>query len=133
MARKLIRSKYVVFLIDQIIDDKKKSNESQSSLKLSIIPTSVSPLIAHDNHEGAIEDNNDGPAQLIDQASPEPFAPPIEPELRRSTRKRRPSTRYLSLEYVMLTDGGKSKYFEEACLTIIKVSGLKPCKRRRNP
>ena len=42
VARKLIRSKDVMFLKDQIVGDVKKSDESQSSLKIPIIPTSVS-------------------------------------------------------------------------------------------
>ena len=94
MARKLIRSKDVVFLDDQIIADAEKSDESRSSLEIPIIQTSVSPPIVHDDHEGTGEDNNDDSAEPIDQAPPEPPAPPVKLELRRSTRERRPSTRY---------------------------------------
>lgn len=83
VARKLIRSKNVVFLENQIVGDEKKSDESQSSLKIPIILTSVSPLVAHDNHGGATGDNNDSPIEPIEQASPEPSAPPVEPKLRK--------------------------------------------------
>ena len=88
VPRKFIRSKHVVFLEDQIVSDAENSDESQSSLKIPIIPTLVSPFIVHNDHGGAGEDSNNGPAELVDQAPPEPPAPPIEPELRRFTRER---------------------------------------------
>ena len=106
MARKLIRSKDVVFLKDQIVGDAEKIDESQSSLEIPIIPTSISPHVVHNDHGGAGEDNNDSPA--------EPRAPPIELELKRFTSERRPSTRYLPHKYVMLTDKGELDWFEEA-------------------
>ena len=81
-------------------------------LKIHIIPTSISPPVVHDDHEGAGEDNNDGPAEPVEQALPEPLAP-VEQELRRSTRERRPPTRYPPLEYVILIDGGAPECFEE--------------------
>ena len=65
MAKKLIRSRDVVFLEDQIVSDAKKSDESQSSPEIPIIPTSISPPTVHDNHGGAGEDNNDGPTEPV--------------------------------------------------------------------
>ena len=50
MARKLIRSRDVVFLEDQIVGDTNKSDESQSSPEILIIPTSVSPPVVHDGY-----------------------------------------------------------------------------------
>ncbi|KAL9437320.1 hypothetical protein AB3S75_023224 [Citrus x aurantiifolia] len=93
LAKKLIRSRDVVFLEDQIVSDAEKSDESQSSLEIPIIPTSVSPPVAHDDHGGTGEDNNDSPGEPIGQAPLEPPTPLVEPELRRSTRERQPSTR----------------------------------------
>ena len=52
--------------------------------------------------------------ELVKQAPLEPSAALVEPKLRRSTKKRWPSTRYLPHEYVMLIDGEEPKYFEEA-------------------
>ena len=105
MANKLIRSRDVVFLEDQIVSDAEKSDKSQSSPEIPIIPTLISPPTVHDNHGGAEEDNNDGPTEPVEQTPSEPPTPLIELELRRSTRERRPSTRYLPDEYAMLTDG----------------------------
>ena len=44
----------------------------------------------------------------------EPLTPLVELELRRSTRERRLSTKYHPHKYVMLTNGGEQKCFEEA-------------------
>ena len=38
---------------------------------------------------------------------------PVEPQLRRSTRERQPSTRYSASEYVMLTDGEEPENYQE--------------------
>ncbi|KAH9780323.1 hypothetical protein KPL71_008037 [Citrus sinensis] len=43
----------------KIVGDAEKSDESQSSLQIPIILTSVSSPVAHDDHGGAVEDNND--------------------------------------------------------------------------
>ena len=59
VARKLIRSRDVVFLEDQIVSDAEKSDEPQSSPEIPIIPTSVSPLVVHNKHGGVGKDNND--------------------------------------------------------------------------
>lgn len=69
--------------------------------------------MVHDDHERAGEDNNDGPTDPVEQASLEPPIPPVEPELRRSTREQRPSIRYPPHEYMMLIDEGELECFEE--------------------
>lgn len=102
-----------MFLEYQIVGDEKKNNETQSSLKIPIIPTLVSPLVVHDDHGGVREDNSNDIVKPIEQAPPKLPTPLVELELRRSTRKRRPSTRYPPHEYVTLTNGGKSECFEE--------------------
>lgn len=66
VIRQLIRSKDVVFFEDRIVSDAQKSDESQSSPKISIIPTLVFPPVVHNYRGGATEDNNDGPAKLVD-------------------------------------------------------------------
>ena len=68
MARKFIKSRNVAFLEDQIVGDAKKSDESQSSLEIPIIPTSISAHVAHDDHGGVEEDNNDVLVELVEQA-----------------------------------------------------------------
>ena len=37
----------------------------------------------------------------------------VEPQVRRSTRERRPSTRYLTSEYTMITEEGELESFQE--------------------
>ena len=54
VVKKLIRSRDVVFIKDQIDGNIKKNDESQSSLKIPIIPTSVSLPIVHDDY-GEVE------------------------------------------------------------------------------
>ena len=87
MARKLIRSRDVMFLKDQIVGDVEKSDDSQSSLDILVIPTSVSPHVVHNDHGEAGEDNNDDLAELVEQPPPESPAPAIKPELRRPFRE----------------------------------------------
>ena len=114
VTRKFIKNRDVVFLEDYLVDDAEKINESQSSSEIPIILTSVSPPVIHDDHRGAEKNNNDGPAEPIEQAPLELPTPPVELELRRSTRERRLSTRHPPHEYVMLTDEGEPKCFEKA-------------------
>ena len=37
----------------------------------------------------------------------------VEPQVRRSTRKRRPSTKYSTSKYTMITEEGKPESFQE--------------------
>ena len=71
------------------------------------------------NHEHVLEQNNqethDEPAQEDPQSSSLSV-----PEPRRSSRERRPSTRYNTEEYVMLTNEGEPQSYEEAINDIHK-------------
>ena len=109
-----IRSRNVLFLEDQIVCDAEKSDKSQSSPEISIILTSVSLPVVHDDNGGAEENTNDDLVKPVEQAPSELPSPPVEPELRRFNRERRPSTRYPPHEYVILTDEGDSKSFKES-------------------
>lgn len=71
-----------MFIEDWIVGDKEKSDKTKSSLKIYIIQISISPPIVYDNRRGAKVDNNDGSAELVEQAPLKPFTPSIEPELR---------------------------------------------------
>ena len=55
MVRKLIKNRDVVFLENQIVGDTEKSDKSQSSLEIPIIPISVSLSIVYYDHKGARE------------------------------------------------------------------------------
>ena len=71
-----------------------------------------SPIVHDDHGRDEQEDcgeNTSDDTPTVDDAEPTEQAPqpPVEIPLRRSTRERQPSTRYLLHEYVMLTDGGE--------------------------
>ena len=69
--------------------------------------------------DGVIENEDDPTAddvETTEQVDGELPLPPYEPPLRRFTKERQPSTRYLPNEYVMFTDGGEPKTYQEAIL-----------------
>lgn len=49
-----------------------------------------------------------------DNVEEAPHEPPVEHELRRFTRERQFFQRYLLHEYVMITNSGEPKYYQEA-------------------
>jgi transposase InsO family protein len=105
--KKIIRSRDVVFFEDQTIEDinkHKKEPINEYPVNLDPIPQQAT------NDDGEIQDNNNGAEHEV-QVPPEPT---VEPQLRRSTREHRPSTRYTPHEYVVLTDGGEPECYEEA-------------------
>ena len=114
MSRKIVRSKDVVFLEDQLVDDGDKVEKASSSIEIPIRIDPVVPLIMHANHGGELQEsdsvigNEDDP--IVDDVEPtkqvdrELPLPPYEPPLRRSTIERHPSTRYPPNEYVMITN-----------------------------
>ena len=70
--------------------------------------------IAVDGDELAGVDGDD--AQYIEDVEQreQPVPPEMEePQVRRSTRERHPSTRYPSSEYILLTDKGEPEYYQE--------------------
>lgn len=85
MARKLIRSRDV-FLEDHKVSDKRKMMSLNHLRETPIIPLLVSPSAIHDDHRGAGEDNNDGSAKPVEQASLNPLESQVESELKRFTR-----------------------------------------------
>ena len=132
----------MVFLEDQLLDDIDKVEETKSSVNIPISVDPVPPPIVQDDHvrveqEAHSENVNDKaptieqeehgenvddeapaindvePTEQVEQASP---SPSIEISLRRSTRERQPSTRYPLSEYVMFTDGGEPKTYQEVVL-----------------
>nr|AAR96002.1 retrotransposon-like protein [Musa acuminata] len=96
--KKIIRSRDVVFLEDQLFDD------------------------VYDDHGGDEQEdhgeNVSDDTPTVDDIEPTEQAPPspVEIPLRRSTRERQPSTRYPPHEYVMLTNEGESETYQEAIL-----------------
>ena len=128
MSKKIVRSRDVVFLEDQLVDDGDKVEKASSSTDIPIRNDPVVPPTVQANHGGELQEG-DGPTEneddpIIDDVEPteqvdgELPLPPYEPH---------PSTRYHPNEYVMLTDGGELETNQEA---ILHKSGLKPCKKK---
>ena len=121
---KIVRSRDVAFLKDQLVDDGHKTKKASSSTEIPIRIDSVVPPTMHANHRGELQkgdgvtENEDDPTiddvDPIKQVDGELPLPPYEPPLRRSTRVHQHSTRYPPNEYVMLTDRGESETYQEA-------------------
>ena len=123
VEKKVTRKIDVIFFENQTIDIYKGDNPKS----LDNIPASSNldpdPIpIPVDFNQGGVEteqredvDDGDNPAAN----EPEHEVPPTpslsgQDELRRSTREKRPSSRYNLYEYVLLTDGGKPESYCEA-------------------
>uniref|UniRef100_A0A2N9FFW3 Integrase catalytic domain-containing protein n=1 Tax=Fagus sylvatica TaxID=28930 RepID=A0A2N9FFW3_FAGSY len=123
--KKMIRSRDVVFHENENIKDFEKSEKSKSIVEgvSDLTPTSSSSNIATDIKEVQVENYGDEPAEVdgddaIDTEGVEQGEQPIppemkEPQVRRSTRERHPSTRYSTSEYVLITDEGEPESFQE--------------------
>ncbi|KAG8385877.1 hypothetical protein BUALT_Bualt03G0090800 [Buddleja alternifolia] len=107
VAKKLVRSRDVVFMEDQTIDDITKVEKSDSQNNGDLVHFDQIPLSDqnenvvqnvyqddHDDQQGAIGETNDAPTSEVvdDQQQDTPMIAPEAP-LRRSTRNRQPSTR----------------------------------------
>lgn len=107
--KKVIRSRDVVFLEDQTIEDLKKKETSQTTTSNVVDPDLISSI--PERTEEAQEDTS-VPTQ--EEEGEQPAAqPPVAPQLRRSTREHQPNTRYPTNEYVMITDAGEPEDFDE--------------------
>uniref|UniRef100_A0A2N9J1S8 Integrase catalytic domain-containing protein n=1 Tax=Fagus sylvatica TaxID=28930 RepID=A0A2N9J1S8_FAGSY len=123
--KKMIRSRNEVFHEDENITNYEKSEKSKSTVEgvSDLTPTSSSSDIATDIEEVQVENYGDEPAGVdgddaIDTEGVEQGEQPIppemeEPQVRRSTRERHPSTRYSTSEYVLITDEGEPESFQE--------------------
>ena len=120
-SRKIIRSRDVVFLENQLVDDGDKVEKDSSFAEIQIRIDPVVPPTVYANHMGELQEgdgvteneddliaNDVEPTEQVDGELP---LPPYEPPLRRSTRERQPSTRYPPNEYVMLTDKGEAETY----------------------
>ena len=136
MNKKLIKSRDVVFLEDQLLDDIDKIEKPKSSINIPIRVDPIPPSVLQDDHgrvaqeahgenvndEALIVEQEHGesvndevptvddvePTEQVEQASPSSL---IEISLRRSTRECQPSTRYPPNEYVMFTDKESQKTY----------------------
>lgn len=127
VEKKLVRSRDVVFLEDQNIEDIRKDRETASTsgqdlVDLDLPPFNSAPESAQevqgngnearvpevDDH--ANDEDGEGGDEVDSQDTPE--VQPI--PLRRSTRGQQPSKKYSSSDYILLSDGGEPESFDEA-------------------
>ncbi|KAG6771904.1 hypothetical protein POTOM_023299 [Populus tomentosa] len=122
--KKIVRSRDVIFFEDQTIEDFEQKEKTESTTFIpsnsNPIPTPQLPLMPA-NHGGDLQNDDNGgflneplvgdvestndeidiiPEQVMQEA-------PDEPQLRRSTRPRQPSTKYSPHEYVVLSPRNK--------------------------
>jgi len=126
VGKKVIQSRDVVFIEDQTLKDVDKGEipvvqPSDDVSDLDITPST--PMIEDDRAEddqhdtGAIEGGTVDPLhdEVGDDANDEqPTLEILETALRRSTGNKRPSSRYSSNEFVLLTDRREPECYEEA-------------------
>ena len=124
VQKKLVRSRDVVFIEDQTIDDIDKTEkvDSQGSgdlIDVNPVPLDSSPDPIQDDVHGDVSGDHqtigdfDTPMDdVVNDQQQAPIAPPAVP-LRRSSRDRRSSVSYSPDEYVLLTDGGEPECYEE--------------------
>ncbi|KAL4323581.1 hypothetical protein GQ457_11G003910 [Hibiscus cannabinus] len=128
--KRIVRSRDVVFLEDQTIEDTKQSGSPVSKAITQIIQDPM-PVIRHETieeqnvenqdenndsptDESSTEANEDQPIETIGpEVAPEPEVTP-QPKLRRPVRERRPSNRYSPLEYVIVVNEGEPQSFDQA-------------------
>ena len=138
MSRKIVKSRDVMFLEDQLVDEGDKVEKASSSAEIPIRIDPVVPPTVHANHGGELQEGNSvteneddlivddvEPVEQVDGKLP---LPPYEPPLRGYTRELQPSTRYPPNEYVMLT--GESQKLTKKFYMRVRKSGLKPCKNK---
>ncbi|CAL8169106.1 unnamed protein product [Prunus armeniaca] len=139
VARKIIRSKDVVFFENHNIEDIRRGNRPDNPREYPANLDPVPPPLEHNDGQDESNDTDDPASDpiinepvdddmsddhttdgigddVVDegleaQAHEEPAA---EFQPRRSTRVQRPSSRYSSDDYVLLTDGGEPECYKEA-------------------
>lgn len=107
--KKVVRSRDVVFLEDQTIEDIDKPESAESNTDDLVDLDPLVPPVVHEEvqtpHDDAAEDDV--------EPKIEGEQPPQEPLPRRSTREKQPSRKYSSNEYVMISDQGEPETYEE--------------------
>ena len=137
--KQVIRSRDVVFLEDQTIEDIEKPKVSSSSANKNPDSAPAQPAtdrvpeqIPEAESEEAEEIHEQGeslPAPATGSSTaPDDDRPPETSgsQTRRSARARIPSTRYSESEYILLTDEGEPEDFQEAISHIDKENWLHP-------
>lgn len=150
VEKKIIRSRNVVFFEDQNIEDIQKGIKPVISREH---PINLDPMPPLEHYEGdQIEDIGDVENEPpINNGSTEEVAngnisdgdnediiedyedEEQEPQLRKSSRIPKPQTKYPATEFVLLTDGGKPKSYEEFFMDNHKEEWLKSMQEEMQP
>ena len=112
MTKKIVRSRDVIFLKDQVTRDNDKTEEASSSTEIPSSLDATPPAMSHDHGGDTKKDNSDGVNndEPIEHIEEEVTPTPVRQPLRRSNRERQSTIRYPSNEYLLLTDGGDQKF-----------------------
>ena len=120
IARKIVRSRDVIFLEEETSEDVERGEKEKIPAASPINLEPISPSKTHENDEEVVPHEPQG---TLDQGEQEDEhleqeeqveEEQSQPQLRRSTRDRKTSTRYSPNEYVMLSDGGEPECYQEA-------------------
>ena len=136
MKKKIFRSRDVIFYEYQTISDCEKT-EKIKAISDGVIDPTVIHFPLHRTIDGEAEMTGDeAPETVVDDGMPESDQaveqgeqPPqqviSEPQIRRTTRESRPSSKYPSSEDVLITDEGEPENFQEVQTHADKVSWMK--------
>ncbi|KAJ4728518.1 Retrovirus-related Pol polyprotein from transposon TNT 1-94 [Melia azedarach] len=120
VQKKLVRSRYAIFIEDQTIQDIEKLKEempqySDTLIDLDPVPPTQPTDEVQDGQHGTGDIDTHTQVEIDDDVHQLPTSEvSSDISLRRSTRIRQSSTRYPTSEYVLLTDGGEPECYAEA-------------------
>ena len=117
VAKKLVRSRDVIFFEDETIEDINKAKDNNLKGKDVLIdsdPVQLSSSTENEVQQDNAQDNNQDEHDVhLENVSSEQEELPSIP-IRRSTRDHQPSRRYSQNEYVLVKDEGEPESYEEA-------------------
>ncbi|CAL5378709.1 unnamed protein product [Camellia sinensis] len=125
--KKVIRSRDVVFQENQTLEDFGQPAKPKVNDVSEILPNPAPSQHAIDEEElpqhaandvelqDGFPEEEDPEAEGVEQREPQPPPPEtVGPQLRRSTRESKPSSKYPASEYILLTNEGEPESFQEA-------------------
>ena len=136
MKKKIFRSRDVIFYEDQTISYCEKTEKVKAISDGVIDPTVIHFPLQRTIDGGAEMTGDEAPETVVDDGMPEsdqaveqgeqsPQQVISEPQIRRTNRESRPSSKYSSSEYVLITDEGQPENFQEVHTHADKVSWMK--------
>nr|KYP66486.1 Retrovirus-related Pol polyprotein from transposon TNT 1-94 [Cajanus cajan] len=128
--KRIVRSRDVIFHEHETIEDL-KGGEAAKPMEDGVNPTSHVPSECatdgrqtqepeHETEEPVFGDEESVDEEVVvpdteanEQGEPSYTSGQVEPQIRRSTRERQPSTKYPSSEYILIADEGEPESFQE--------------------